>query len=234
MSLIQEGWHPCGDVWSQGPSSGDDARGQQGGVRAEGTAWRRRSGLGEPPARPPARHGIWASGRQRRARGNVCSWSRPRQPNPPGFCPGGNGAQARGLGAAWPGQGPRPGVGAAPSGSRRRVWAGAFHGHGAFRVRPTPWKALHERGQCLGDQPPPRATRLTRRGGGPAAGHTAGRWPSWIRTQAARLGPGRCGEARGSGRSLAPGGGGGSSAPCSRRSSDSAAPLAWRGVQAWH
>lgn len=221
MGMFGHGGLPPGTT----PADSKAASGPRGRPGADARGW---------GSRPPARHGIWASARQRRARRNVCSWSRPRQLNPRGFCPGGNGAQARGLRAAWPGQGPRPGVGAAPSGSRRRVWAGAFHGHGAFRVWPTPWKALHERGQCLGDQPPPRATRLTWRGGGPAAGHTAGRWPSRIRTQAARLGPGRCGEARGSGRSLAPGGGGGSSAPCSRRSSDSAAPLAWRGVQAWH
>lgn len=110
MSPIREGWRPCGDVWSRGPSSGDDARGQQGGIRAEGTAWRRRSGLGEPPAR----HGIWASGRQRRARRNVCSWSRPRQPNPPGFCPGGNG----GAGAV---------AGGGSAGGRARSPASAQH-----------------------------------------------------------------------------------------------------------
>lgn len=220
MGMFGHGGLPPGTT----PADSKVASGPRGRPGADARGWGSR-----PPAtgsRPPA----GSAGPGETSVAGAAPGSRTR----PASVPEETGRRRGGRGRLGWGQGPRPGVGAAPSGSRRRVWAGAFHGHRAFRVWPTPWKALHERGQCLGDQPPPRATRLTWRGGGPAAGHTAGRWPSRIRTQAARLGPGRCGEARGSGRSLAPGGGGGSSAPCSRRSSDSAAPLAWRGVQAWH
>lgn len=113
---------------------------------------------------PPARHGIWASARQRRARRNVCSWSRPRQPNPPGFCPGGNGAQARGLGAAWPAQHLRArdaGSGPALFTATGRFVCGRPRGR-RFMSVVSAWATSHHhvpRGLHGGVEGPPRGTR---------------------------------------------------------------------------
>lgn len=108
-------------------------------------------------------------------------------------------------GRSWA-RGRLPGVCAASLGSGSHVWASAFHGHGAFPGWPTPWKALHERGQCLGNQASPRATWLTQRGRGPTPGHTAGEWPSWD-SNPGRAAPGRAPAARAAGqeRSSPPG-----------------------------